>query len=86
MTAAATYLQTGFFTPIYHIASTLITPDTELVEACRANALFDTHRDDPEFGYRYQSQEAGTAGEPMAERTTWRICTDNRWWTAIRAT
>jgi hypothetical protein len=27
MTAAATYEQTGFFTPMYHIASTFITPD-----------------------------------------------------------
>ncbi len=27
MTAAATYQQTGFFTPIYHVASTFITPD-----------------------------------------------------------
>ena len=25
---------------------------SEVVEACRANALFDAHRDDPEFGHR----------------------------------
>ncbi len=25
----------------------------ELVEAYRANALVDAHRDDPEFGYRF---------------------------------
>jgi hypothetical protein len=42
--------------------------------------LFDAHRDDPEFGYRYLVEEARDAGEPMAERTAWRICTDNKWW------
>ncbi|WP_392507562.1 hypothetical protein ACF3NT_11525 [Naumannella halotolerans] len=27
--------------------------ESELVEAYQANALFDAHRDDPEFGYRF---------------------------------
>ena len=27
--------------------------DTEIEQAHLANALFDAHRDDPEFGYRY---------------------------------
>ena len=27
--------------------------DVMLQEAYRANALFDAHRDDPEFGYRF---------------------------------
>ncbi|AHC26435.2 integrase [Mycolicibacterium neoaurum] len=52
----------------------------EITEAYRANALFDAHKDDPEFGYRYLVEEAREAGEPMAERTAWRICTRNRWW------
>jgi hypothetical protein len=55
----------------------------ELVEAYRANALFDAHRDDPEFGYRYLVEEARDAGELMAERTAWRICTNNRWWSVF---
>ena len=33
--------------------------DAELVAAYRANALFDAHRDDPEFGYRFLLDEAG---------------------------
>ncbi|MDH6283131.1 hypothetical protein [Prescottella agglutinans] len=41
----------------------------ELDEAYRANALFDAHRDDPEFGYRFLVDEAADAGEPMAPRT-----------------
>jgi putative transposase len=64
--------------PYYRWRATPVT-DAELVEAYQANALFDAHRDDPEFGYRYLSEEARQAGEPMAEGTAWRICTDNRW-------
>lgn len=36
--------------------------DAELDEAYRANALFDAHRDDPEFGYRFLVDEAADAG------------------------
>jgi putative transposase len=43
--------------------------DAELEAAHRANALFDTHRDDPEFGYRFLVDEARDAGVPMADRT-----------------
>nr|WP_281178302.1 IS3 family transposase [Nocardioides jensenii] len=57
--------------------------DSELVEAYRANALFDAHRDDPEFGYRFLVDEAAEDGEPMAERTAWRICSTNGWWSAF---
>jgi putative transposase len=55
----------------------------ELAAAYRANALFDAHRDDPEFGYRFLAGEAETAGEQMSERTAWRICRDNAWWSAF---
>lgn len=41
---------------------------TELVKAYRANALYDAHRDDPEFGYRFLVAEAAQAGEVMCER------------------
>ncbi|WBO66292.1 IS3 family transposase [Streptomyces camelliae] len=57
--------------------------DAELTEAYRANALFDAHRDDPEFGHRFLLDEARAAGEVMAERTAWRICRDNGWWSAF---
>jgi len=57
--------------------------DAEYLEAQRATALFDAHRDDPEFGYRYLVEEARDAGQQMAERTAWRICTENRWWSAF---
>jgi transposase InsO family protein len=57
--------------------------DADLTQAYRANALFNAHRDDPEFGHRFLLDEARTAGEAMAERTAWRICRDNGWWSAF---
>ncbi len=55
----------------------------DLTAAYRANALFDAHRDDPEFGYRFLVDEAHRCGEPMSARTAWRICSDNGWWSAF---
>ena len=57
--------------------------DCERTEAHRANALFDAHRDDPEFGYRLLADEAHDAGVAMSERTAWKICSQNRWWSAF---
>ena len=50
----------------------------ELVQAyLRRTPLFDAHRDDPEFGYRFLADEARDAGEPMCRpRTAWKICRD----------
>jgi putative transposase len=68
--------------PYYRWVANPVT-DAELTAAYRANALFDAHRDDPEFGYRFLVDEARDAGEPMAERTAWRICSDLGWWSAF---
>ncbi|MGY2093529.1 hypothetical protein [Nocardia gipuzkoensis] len=68
--------------PYYRWLAAPVT-EAELVEAYRANALFDAHRDDPEFGYRFLADEAAVSGEPMAGRTAWRICSANRWWSAF---
>ena len=57
--------------------------EAELVEAYRANALFDAHRDDDAFGYRLLADEAAVAGEVMCRRTAWRICRDNQWFSAF---
>ncbi|WP_252980107.1 hypothetical protein [Mycobacterium riyadhense] len=38
MFAAATYQHTGFFTPLYHIASTVIEPDTMMTSMLQATA------------------------------------------------
>ena len=68
--------------PYYRWLSKPVT-DAELAAAYRANALFDAHREDPEFGYRFLVDEAREAGESMAERTAWRICSDLGWWSAF---
>ena len=68
--------------PYYRWLASPVT-DAELEQAYRANALFDAHRDDPEFGYRFLVDEARDAGEPMADRTAWRICSDLGWWSAF---
>jgi transposase InsO family protein len=57
--------------------------DADLTAAYRANALFDAHRDDPEFGYRFLVEEAKEAGEAMAERTAWKLCSQLGWWSAF---
>jgi putative transposase len=55
----------------------------ELDEAYVANAVFDAHRDDPEFGYRFLADEVRQAGHEVCDRTVWRICRDNGWWSAF---
>ncbi|MFJ2391518.1 IS3 family transposase [Streptomyces sp. NPDC087843] len=57
--------------------------DAEYEQANRANALFDAHSEDPEFGYRFLADEARGVGAGMADRTAWRICRDNRWWSVF---
>ncbi|MDQ1122078.1 putative transposase [Microbacterium trichothecenolyticum] len=68
--------------PYYRWLANPIT-NAELVEAFRANALFDAHRDDPEFGHRLLADEARDAGEAMSDRTAWRITSENGWWSAF---
>lgn len=65
--------------PYYRWQADPIT-DAEVSEAYRANTLFDAHRDEPEFGYRYLIEEARVVGESMAERTAWRVCSQHRLW------
>ncbi|MFZ3560793.1 IS3 family transposase [Streptomyces sp. BH055] len=55
----------------------------EFEQARRANVLFDAHRDDPEFGYRFLADEARSSGIGMADRTARRICRDDRWWSVF---
>jgi len=55
--------------------------DAKLDDTYVANAVFDAHRDDPEFGYRFVADEVRAAGHTgVGDRTVWRICAENRWW------
>ena len=55
----------------------------ELAEAYLANALFDAHHDDPEYGYRLLADEARDAGHPGCDRWVWRLCSANGWWSVF---
>ena len=55
----------------------------ELDEAWIANAIFDAHVDDPEFGYRFLADEVRHSGLEVSDRTVWRICRDNQWWSVF---
>ena len=44
--------------PYYRWLSSPVT-DAEITEAYLATALFDAHRDDPKFGYRFLADERG---------------------------
>jgi transposase InsO family protein len=56
---------------------------SELEEAYLANALFDAHHDDPEFGYRFLADEVKDSGFSACERTVWKICSTNGWWSSF---
>lgn len=68
--------------PYYRWLASPVTP-AEWVQAHRANALFDAHRDDPEFGYRYLHEEAANKGVSMSARTAWKLCSANAWWSSF---
>ena len=57
--------------------------DAEWDEAHLMNAVFDAHRDDPEFGYRFLADEVRDAGFAVCERTVWKICSRNGWWSVF---
>lgn len=54
--------------------------DRELAEAHLANAIFDAHRDDPEFGYRFLADEVRAVGHTTCDRTVWARCAEYGWW------
>jgi putative transposase len=57
--------------------------DAQLDEAWLANAIFDAHRDDPEFGYRFLADEIRHDHPTVSDRVVWRICRDHRWWSVF---
>jgi transposase InsO family protein len=68
--------------PYYRWLAVPVT-DAELDEAWLANAIFDAHRDDPEFGYRFLADEVRAAGHEVSDRVVWRICRDMGWWSVF---
>jgi transposase InsO family protein len=68
--------------PYYRWLANPVT-DAEWTEAQLANAIVDAHRDDPEFGYRFLTDEIRAGGHQACERTVWRICRDNGWFSVF---
>jgi putative transposase len=68
--------------PYYRWLAAPVT-DREWNDAHLANALFDAHCDDPEFGYRFLADEVADAGFAACERTVWRRCSENGWWSVF---
>jgi putative transposase len=59
--------------------------DRDWDDAHVTNALIDAHADDPEFGYRFLTDELEHAGRPVNERRVWRLCREQRIWsTTVR--
>jgi transposase InsO family protein len=54
--------------------------DRDLDDAYLTNALVDAHADDPEFGYRFLTDELELAGHDVGERRVWRLCREQRIW------
>lgn len=49
-------------------------------DAHLTNLALDIHRDDPEFGYRFVSDEIADHGVTASERRVWRLCSEQKLW------
>jgi hypothetical protein len=47
-------------------------------DAYLCNAIYDVHADDPEFGYRFTTDELQVAGHRCSENRVARLCTQQR--------
>ena len=54
--------------------------DRDWHDAHLTNAIIDAHVDDPEFGYRFLTDELHAAGHQVSERRVWRLCRQQRVW------
>jgi putative transposase len=55
----------------------------DLGDAYLTNAAVDLHRDDPVFGYRLIADELELQGFVASERRVWRICSEQKLWSAF---
>jgi transposase InsO family protein len=54
--------------------------DRDWADAHTTNTIVDVHADDPEFGYRFITDELEVAGDRSCERRIWRLCRAQRVW------
>ena len=75
----------GFSTQAFYKWCRQPVSDRDLVDAYLTNELIDAHVDDPEFGYRFLTDELERAGHSVGERRVWRLCRQQRIWsTTVR--
>ncbi len=54
----------------------------DLENAYLTNAAVDVNHDDPAFGYRFIADELGRLGHRASENRVWRLCSEQRLWSA----
>ena len=57
--------------------------DSDWRQAHLANALYDAHGDDPEFGYRFLADEIRDLGHFACDRTIWALCSQEGLWSVF---
>ena len=70
----------GFSTQAFYKWCKQPVSDRDLADAYLTNELIDAHSDDPEFGYRFLTDELERAGHSVGERRVWRLCRQQRLW------
>lgn len=65
--------------PYYRKLTEQVT-DRERADVKLANAIFDVHRDEPEFGYRFLTDEIRSGDHTASDRTVSRDCATSGWW------
>ncbi len=70
----------GFSTQAFYKWRSRPCSQRDLDDAHLTNALVDLHEGDPEFGYRFLTDELQAAGHQVGERRVWRLCRQQRLW------
>ena len=70
----------GFSTQAFYKWRARPCSQRDLDDAHLTNALVDLHEDDPEFGYRFLTDELQATGHRVGERRVWRLCRQQRLW------
>lgn len=68
----------GFSTQAFYKWRADPVSEREWNDAHLVNVIYDVHEDDPEFGYRFISDELERAGHRVGERRVWRLCSEHR--------
>lgn len=68
----------GYYRWLKHPVSDRVWEDAHLI-----NAALEVHEDDPEFGYRFITDELTEKGFTVSERRVWRLCSQQQIWSVF---